>query len=234
MSVLDKPLLAFHGDPAIKEFYLARVRAHRAADDIVRGTYGSPKGSKSGWRGCAVGCSVHSGDHSAYEREMGIPVAIAWMEDRLFERMPIEYAIDWPVEFLEVIPVGADLSLVIPKLLLRGIQDVRQYADDATLPVINRVIEEVLEPRARGEAVPVDVVDAAARAAWAAYVAAADAAAWAADAAADAAAGAASRASRAADAADAAAREAKAYEWSRWLLELLRDAPVPEAAEGAL
>lgn len=30
-------LKAFHGDPAIKRKYLDRVRAHRAADNLIRG-----------------------------------------------------------------------------------------------------------------------------------------------------------------------------------------------------
>ena len=30
---------AFHGDPAIKEKYLSRVRAHHMADEIIKGKY---------------------------------------------------------------------------------------------------------------------------------------------------------------------------------------------------
>jgi len=63
-------MLAFHNNPAIKEKYLARVRAHRVADEIVKGRY---------WengKGCAVGCTLHSGKHMSYESELGIPVAL--------------------------------------------------------------------------------------------------------------------------------------------------------------
>jgi hypothetical protein len=41
-------LRAFHGDPAIKATYLARVHAHAAADEIVQGKYWE------GGKGCAV------------------------------------------------------------------------------------------------------------------------------------------------------------------------------------
>ncbi len=30
-------MLAFHGDPAIKAKYLGRVKAHRLADELVKG-----------------------------------------------------------------------------------------------------------------------------------------------------------------------------------------------------
>jgi len=99
-------LIAFHGDPKIKAKYLARVKAHRKADEIVHGYYW-----KKG-KGCAVGCTVHSGDHRAYETELGIPRILARLEDGIFESLPNGRAKDWPVEFLTAIPVGADLSRV--------------------------------------------------------------------------------------------------------------------------
>src|SRR5690348_11350270 len=100
---------AYHGDAAVKEKYLARVRSHQAADELMQG-YGYWRDGK----GCAVGCTIHSESepHKAYERELGIPERIAWLEDRLFERMPKEPARTWPERFLNAIPVGADLSNV--------------------------------------------------------------------------------------------------------------------------
>lgn len=72
-------LLAFHGDKAIKAKYLARVKAHAEADEIIHGTYWE-KG-----KGCAVGCTIHSEKHSAYETELGMPIILARLEDRIFE-----------------------------------------------------------------------------------------------------------------------------------------------------
>jgi hypothetical protein len=60
---------SFHNDPAIKAKYIARTEAHRAADNLIRGT---------GWengKGCAVGCTLENYDHSQYPIELGIP---AW------------------------------------------------------------------------------------------------------------------------------------------------------------
>jgi hypothetical protein len=112
------PLLAFHGSEAIKEKYLARVCAHRAADEIRQG-YGYWKPDAEGqFRGCAVGCTLHSSDHGAYERELGIPQLLARLEDRLFEGMPAEQALEWPAQFLNAITPGADLRLVWPKFML--------------------------------------------------------------------------------------------------------------------
>jgi len=45
-------MIAFHGKPEIKEQYLARVRAHAAADEIIHGKYWE------GGKGCAIGCTT--------------------------------------------------------------------------------------------------------------------------------------------------------------------------------
>src|ERR1700682_1649930 len=106
-------MLAFHSDPSVKEKYLNRVLAHRAADEIIHGTYWT------GSKGCAVGCTVHqdSDAHTAFETELGIPCAIARLEDRIFEGLPNGEAKDFPAQFLSAIRPGADLSLVVDKFL---------------------------------------------------------------------------------------------------------------------
>lgn len=100
---------AFHGKQEIKDFYLARVRAHRLADELIHGKY---------WengKGCAVGCTIHSNKHAAYETELGIPQVLAKLEDGIFESLPNGISLTWPERFLETINPGADLQLVWPK-----------------------------------------------------------------------------------------------------------------------
>ena len=111
---------AFHNDPAIKEKYLARVKAHREADQLVKGEYWEDG------KGCAVGCTIHSGNHKEYEIELGIPEILAHLEDTIFEGLPNELAMTWPERFLKSIPVGADLSKVWPKFAIFLLTDKTQ------------------------------------------------------------------------------------------------------------
>lgn len=104
-------LVAYHGDLSIKRKYLARVRAHVKADELIKGRYW-----KDG-KGCAIGCTIHGSNHHDYEKELGIPEAIARLEDLLFEGLDNETAQAWPERFLKAIKPGADLSLVIPRFL---------------------------------------------------------------------------------------------------------------------
>ena len=99
-------LLSFHSDPTLKAEYVARVKAHAEADEIVKGQY---------WqngKGCAVGCTIHSGTHAAYETILGLPEWLARLEDTLFENLPNRKAKLFPGRFLEAIPVGVNLERI--------------------------------------------------------------------------------------------------------------------------
>ena len=101
-------LIAYHGKPEIKAKYIKRVQRHAKADQIIKGKYWEDG------KGCAVGCTVHSDSHAAFEIELGIPRVLARLEDSIFEGLPNELAMTWPLRFLKAITPGADLSKVWP------------------------------------------------------------------------------------------------------------------------
>jgi hypothetical protein len=110
-------LLSFHNDPAIKDKYLKRLQLHFDLDEIEKGYY---------WENgkvCAVGCTVHSGQHKAYEKELGIPIILAKLEDRIFEGLPNSSAKHFPIDFLTAIPVGVDLSNVWKEFIIWVLTD---------------------------------------------------------------------------------------------------------------
>jgi hypothetical protein len=115
-----KTLLSFHGKKSIKAKYLARVKAHVKADEIIKGTY---------WqngKGCAVGCTLHSDKHDAYEPELGITWRLALVEDYLFEKLPNGEAKKFPVQFLELMPVGVDTNLIFKNFVLWNLADKKE------------------------------------------------------------------------------------------------------------
>lgn len=138
-------LVAYYGNPKIKAKYIARVRAHRKADDIIKGTYGGPLNSKSGWRGCGIGCTIHGSSHAAYEKELGIPQILAQLEDQIFEGLPKSKCIMWPEQFLSAIRPGSDLGMVWPALAVWLLSDakhgVQRYANtDLTKKAVTDVL----------------------------------------------------------------------------------------------
>jgi hypothetical protein len=151
----EPALRAYHGSDAIKAEYVKRVIGHELADEIVKGVY---------WEnghGCGVGCTIHGHAHMRYEVELGIPVMLARLEDRLFEGMSPADAKTFPRRFLEVIPVGADLSLVGWKFLSWLVETtLERHAGDATRDACREAVA-VLRDKAEGKEVAAERADAA-------------------------------------------------------------------------
>jgi hypothetical protein len=246
-----KTLISFNNDHQLKSDLITEVLRHQELDQIIQGTYGKENGI---WKGCAVGCSIHSlnkirnknyayGDHSVYEKEFGVPRIIARLSDKIFEGLAVNEAKEFPLRFWNAVQIGKNLDPVWRKFLVWLLIDENDgvikhektdQTKEAITTVANLIQRSILEKITTEEflAVRRAAHDAAAYAAYAADTAAADAAAYAAaDAAAYAAAYAAAdaAAAAAADAADAAAaaaaaRKAKYKIMADKLIELLEAA----------
>lgn len=114
---MNKTLRAFHGDPSIKARYVARMKAHIAADELIKGIYAEGDPKSGTFKACAVGCTLHSGNHAAAETEIGFPQILMHLEDSIFEGLALEDGQNFALEFLECVPVGADLTLVAARWL---------------------------------------------------------------------------------------------------------------------
>ncbi len=198
-------LQAFHNDQAVKDKYLARVKAHRELDNLIQGT---------GWengKGCAVGCTLENYHHAAYETELGIPEWLAHVEDKIFEGLDTEAAKLWPERFLAAIRPGVDLDKVKAPFLIFVLESTLDTFDHDKHLAVKTAIDAVIELY-RSEETDPDKFRAARAAARAA---AAEAAARA-----------------AAQAAWAAAETARAAAQAAWAAATLAAAWAAEAAAG--
>ena len=151
---------AFHGKQEIKDEYIKRLQDHYEADEIVKGVYWEDG------KGCAVGCTLHSDDHKAYEVELGIPEVLARLEDSIFEGLSPKDAKEFPLNFLNAVNVGSDLSQVGDKflhwLLVDPEHGVIKYA---TNKKVVQDVADLYERKINGETINQDVWGAVARAA---------------------------------------------------------------------
>jgi len=232
-------LLAYHGDPSLKQRVLSQLRAHREADELVHGRYWS------NGKGCAVGCLTHdpSGGHSTYPDRWGIPVELAYLEDAIFEGQPLDEAQEWPARFMSAIRVGSDLSLVWPRFaeltLREDLLAIPAVRENASVATAIRQVADLYGREITG--------DRPTRAEWAAAEAEAEAEAWAAERAAVSgraaemvaekeaalAAAQAARAAQAAGAAGTAAQAARTAAQAAWVAEKAARAAEKEAAQAA-
>ena len=200
-------MLAYYNDPKIKNDILSQLADHASADQIVKGQYW-----KNG-KGCAVGCTIHSGNHMDYEDRFGIPVMLARLEDRIFEGLPNEAAMKWPTRFMSAIEPGADLSLVGWKFQYWLLTD-EEVNPGINHPLVKDSIKQCADVLIPLKGQPVDQKAANAMNAERSAARSAASAAWSAAESAESAARSAESAASAARSAGSAARSAESAAWS--------------------
>lgn len=130
-------MISFFGSQCLRDAVVERVREHQRLDQIAQLIYWD------GSKGCAIGCVLHSGEHMAFEQQLGLPVFLAYLDEQIFENLPLDEAKAWPLRFIEAVPVGVDLELVFPRFmhwLLSDPDGVRQYADARTVPIMDTIV----------------------------------------------------------------------------------------------
>ena len=128
-------MLAYTHPKITRAAFLAELQWHQDQDRIISGTY--EDGTDKTFRGCAVGCSLHSvkrvlkirsriayGDHAQYETYLGIPQILARTQDRVFEGLRGETQKQFPLRFSAAIQERADLSGVWPKFMTRVLREI--------------------------------------------------------------------------------------------------------------
>ncbi len=165
-------------DPRVTKADFVRImREHAAADHLIAGRYGSGEGDS--FRGCAIGCGVETinrltgerhayGDHTAVADALGIPLALAYLEDRISEGVAPKQRRAWPVRFAEAIPEGVDLAPAVPRILVRILREVALPAvtvDESGVGVAVEAVCRALET-GRGRKGASAAADAAAYAAF--------------------------------------------------------------------
>jgi hypothetical protein len=154
---------SYNNDPAFKRAFVREVRWHKEQDRQIKGSYSEDntlyfdgRAFAQTFRGCAVGCALHSleklgvyagrkDSHAALAARLGIPVEIVYLEDQIFEGLAREFAMRWPLRFAEAIPVGKNLDLVWPKFALWLLGDpdwgVLRHASEEVRPLVQTVID---------------------------------------------------------------------------------------------
>ncbi len=137
-------MLTFPDPRVTKDLMVADMIALAEADRLMAGTYGAD--DDDGFRGCAVGCSIHTinrltgtdygyGDHAALARAIGVPEALLRLQDSVFEGLPPAQRKKWPESFYRAIPEGADLRPAFNRILVRMLREV-------TLPTVTVEVEK--------------------------------------------------------------------------------------------
>lgn len=170
---MTENILSWYNNPDLKQAAIDGMRAHRIADELVKGHYIHVDGAFSG---CAVGCVLRDlaelgptnsedNPHEQYSNVAGLPLWIAHLHDHFFEVLPHPDNQQFAEDLLIAIPVGVDLTTAYHKfmiwLLTDDIHGSRQYCDDDGKSATDAVVS--LHKRLISGDMPVDKEWAAAR-----------------------------------------------------------------------
>ena len=134
-------MISFFGEQCLKEAVVERVREHQRLDQIIQKIYWAQQADGI-YRGCAIGCVLHSGNHMDYERQLGLPVFLAYIDEHIFESLPARESTAWPLRFIEAVPVGVDLEMVHPRFmhwLMTDPRGARQFVASQDVKIFDAV-----------------------------------------------------------------------------------------------
>ena len=119
---------AFYGDPAIKAKHSARLHARQTADKTVQDAFAEPKGYIAAY--CPSPAKVFDperdkdyGKYGEWALLFGYPTPLSGLRDAICEGLPESEARQFALDFLAVVPVGADLRRVWPRFALWLLSD---------------------------------------------------------------------------------------------------------------
>ena len=165
MTTKEKKL-SFFGDAEIKEKFVARMKAHAEADEIIQGV---------GWengKGCFIGCSLHKYQHSAFKSETGLPEWLGHLGEGIFEDLKNEDAKKFAAEFYPSIPCGVDMEPVKKRFLSWLMIDDKygliNITEDSGIKASVKIIGTLLQTESERPLTKAEVAegDEAARDAW--------------------------------------------------------------------
>lgn len=175
--------LAYKSDPAIKAKLVAAIEADHKADAILQGSFiDKDSDNPVGFTGCAVGCAVAAFRgvvnldewHQVLQDETNIPRQLNYVIDGTFENLNSDDAPQFALDVFNAIEPGADLSLVVSRLMLDvldgepyGLLRIDDLADDVRKAV--QMVADCYRRRLAGDEPSEQDWQAAGDAAWAAY-----------------------------------------------------------------
>ena len=100
------------------------AKEHRKFDRFIKGQWinGKVKGKYSG---CFFGCMIQSEDNTLQKasEEMHLPLWLVHLSEHIFEKLPQEEAVEFPVQLLEAIPANKDLEYAYKRFFYSMLMD---------------------------------------------------------------------------------------------------------------
>ena len=102
-----------------KDYWVSTMQEHQDSDRLIAGEW-FREDSETEFKGCFFGCAMQT-DESPLEKAieaMGLPDWLIYLSEKIYEGLPQDERILFPVRLLESIPVGKNLEPIKHKLAI--------------------------------------------------------------------------------------------------------------------
>ncbi|MFT6347106.1 MAG: hypothetical protein ACJAYB_000087 [Psychromonas sp.] len=122
-----------------KETAIELMKGHQVADLIQQGDWFNPISGV----GCCYGCMMQTDDNALEKAAvfMGVPLWFVYLSEAVFEGLPEEDSIFFPVQLLQLIPVDTDLTPVLHLTAIARLTPLAALTTGEVKSCINAVID---------------------------------------------------------------------------------------------
>tara|TARA_R110002012_G_scaffold318308_1_gene536357 strand:+ start:13699 stop:14310 length:612 start_codon:yes stop_codon:yes gene_type:complete len=122
----------------LKQHWVDVMQAHQDADRLIQGSWWSHQ------KGCFFGCAMQTDDEPLKKAiaEMQLPAWLVHLSEKIFEGLPKENALLFPVQLLKAIPTETDISEVEHIIAVKRLEPlvIESNGDE-----VNNAIQQVID-----------------------------------------------------------------------------------------
>ena len=106
-----------------KDHWIKVMQEHQDADRLIKGTWilkGTDHEQGQPLRGCFFGCAMQTSDDplGAAIKSMNLPAPLVYLLEKIYEGLPTEASMSFPVDALSAIPVDTDIEHVFHEIAI--------------------------------------------------------------------------------------------------------------------
>jgi len=109
---------------AQKAHWISIMQEHQDADRLTQGLWWSQDANKGCFFGCAMQSEENVLEHAS--EAMNLPKWLVYLAEKIFERLPKDEALTFPVELLKAIPTDVNIDEVKHKIAIKRLSKLDQ------------------------------------------------------------------------------------------------------------
>ena len=132
----------------LKQHWIDQMQAHQEADRLIQGEWLNTDAEfyegEEFHRGCFFGCAMQTDSDALQEaiEHMQLPPWLVHLSEKIFEGLPKDDALAFPVQLLKAIPSDTDISEVIHKIAVKRLEPLIRESNGAES---NEAIQQVID-----------------------------------------------------------------------------------------